>query len=146
MGVALSGTTQITAIGISLAQRTRLFATGAWITAMANLFLNVILIPHWGALGAAAATFLSYGLLTGLYLIWSQRLHPIPLEKRKLLFSATSAIGVAAASAAVAAVEPSVLTVVMKTAALMLILAGGAALGIVDFSALGKLMMRNHKA
>jgi O-antigen/teichoic acid export membrane protein len=86
MGVVLSGTTQITALGISLERKTRLFATGAWITAGINFVLNWILIPRWGALGAATATLVSYGVLTAFLLFWTQRLHPIPLEKTKLTY------------------------------------------------------------
>ena len=88
MGVVLSGTTQITGLGISLENRTRLFAGAAWTTALVNVLLNFLLIPRFGALGAGIATFLSYALLTGLYLYWSQRLHPIPLEISKLRTSA----------------------------------------------------------
>ena len=41
----------------------------------------------WGALGSGVAIFFSYGILTGLYLYWTQRVHPIPLEAKKLIFS-----------------------------------------------------------
>lgn len=84
MGAVLSGTTQVTAVGISIKRRTKLFATAAWITAIVNFTLNWILIPHYGAFGAGLATLISYGILTALYMYWSQKLHPIPLEKYKL--------------------------------------------------------------
>jgi O-antigen/teichoic acid export membrane protein len=86
MGIVLSGTTQITALGISLERKTRLFATGAWVTAGVNFGLNWMLIPRWGALGAATATLVSYAVFTGFLLFWTQRLHPIPLEKIKLAY------------------------------------------------------------
>jgi O-antigen/teichoic acid export membrane protein len=79
-----SSTTQITALGISLERRTGLFFTGAWGTAVINFFLNLTMIPRWGALGASLATLASYVVLSGYYLCWTQKLHPFPLERTKL--------------------------------------------------------------
>jgi len=139
MGIVLSGTTQITAIGISLENRTRLFASAAWATAFANVMLNFVLIPRWGALGAAAATFLSYGLLTSLYLFWSQRVHPIPLEKPKLLYSAALVISIAAFSAGGGeGSDWSMLTIIAKLGLLALIIAGGVFLSIVNVASIKK--------
>ena len=88
MGIVLASTTQITAIGISLEQRTNLFFAGSWVTAFINILLNIILIPKYGALGASVATFISYAVLSSCYLYWTQKLHPIPLEIKKLSISA----------------------------------------------------------
>jgi O-antigen/teichoic acid export membrane protein len=141
MGIVLSGTTQITGIGISLENRTRLFATAAWTTALVNVLMNFFLIPRWGALGSAAATFFSYGLLTALYLFWSQRLHPIPLEKPQLLYSAALVVGIAAALGGRGdASDWSVVTAVTKLGLLALIIAGGTLLGIVNVSSIKKLV------
>lgn len=97
MGVVVSGTTQITAVGISIERQTRLFAWASWLTAAINIVLNLILIPAYGAAGAALATFLSYVVLTALYLFWSQKLHPIPLEKTPLAFAAVVIVALVAA-------------------------------------------------
>jgi O-antigen/teichoic acid export membrane protein len=87
LGMVLFGTTQITALGISIEKKTKLLSHGAWITAIVNFVLNLLFIPVWGARGAALATLLSYMLLTGFFLYWTQRLHPIPLEKTKLMYA-----------------------------------------------------------
>jgi O-antigen/teichoic acid export membrane protein len=140
MGVVLSGTTQITGVGISLENKTRLFATAAWTTALTNVLLNFLLIPRWGALGAGIATFLSYGMLTSLYLFWSQRLHPIPLEKAKLLYSTALVVGIVAFCAAQLDVPDwPVLTMIAKLGLLALIIVGGSFLGIVNLSAVKEL-------
>jgi O-antigen/teichoic acid export membrane protein len=76
-----------TVMGIFLAKKTRLVAYATWITAFLNMLLNFLLIPRFGALGSAYATLLSYLALNGLYLYWSQKYHPIPLEKVKILVS-----------------------------------------------------------
>jgi O-antigen/teichoic acid export membrane protein len=80
LGVVFLGTTQITAVGISIERQTRIFAFTAWIGAVANFVLNLLLIPVLGALGAATATTLTHLGLSGAYLYWTQRLHPLPLQ------------------------------------------------------------------
>lgn len=87
MSVVLLGTTQFTALGISLSRRSKLLSVAAWANAVVNFGLNLVLIPRLGALGAAVATFVSYTVLTGLYLYWTQKLHSLPIEHKKLLFS-----------------------------------------------------------
>lgn len=145
MGVVLSGTTQITGIGISLENKTRLFAFATWATALANGCLNFLLIPSWGAEGAAIATFLSYGLLTALYLFWSQKLHPIPLEKPKLLYSGALAVGIGATSIGLAELDFSVQLVMAKVALLVLMVLGGVFLGIVDIAMVKGLVWRKSQ-
>lgn len=87
MGVVLFGTTQVTALGISLEKKTHLLTHGAWLTALVNFLLNLALIPMYGAIGAALATLISYAVLTSFFLYWTQKLHPLPLESRKLVYS-----------------------------------------------------------
>ncbi|SLM50305.1 putative Polysaccharide biosynthesis protein [Nitrospira japonica] len=85
LGVVFLGTTQITAVGISLEKRTRIFAVSAWVGAALNVALNLVLIPRLGALGAALATTVTYFALSGSYLYWTQRVHPLPLNWTQLL-------------------------------------------------------------
>ncbi len=87
LGAVFYGTTQITPIGISLEKKTQLISRASWITAGINILLNWMLIPRMGALGAALATCISYACLTGLYLFWTQKLHPIEIESRKIILS-----------------------------------------------------------
>jgi O-antigen/teichoic acid export membrane protein len=87
IGSVLYGTMQITAIGISISAKTYLFARAAWGVAALNFILNIVLIPLAGATGSAIATTISYAALTGLYLFWTQRLHPLPLEGAKFVYS-----------------------------------------------------------
>lgn len=85
LGLILQSTMQVTAIGISIENKTHLFARLSWMAAALNLVLNLIMIPALGALGAAVATSLSYLFLTGAYLYYTQRLHPLPLPWGKIL-------------------------------------------------------------
>ena len=79
-------TQQVTGIGISLEKKTFLFARLAWLTALVNLILNWFLIPAYGATGAAGATTVSFFVLTGSYLYFTQRLHPLTIPWKRLAF------------------------------------------------------------
>jgi len=114
MGIVLQSTTQITAIGISITKKTHLFSYIAGGTALFNFGLNVVLIPKFGAQGAAIATFFSYGILTSAYLYFLQRLHPIPLEHKKLLFSVGVIVAGLAISLKLMILPVSVETVCIK--------------------------------
>lgn len=124
-GIAMQATQQVTAIGISLEKKTHLFARMAWTTALLNLAGNLVLIPRFGASGAACATFFSYLLLTAGYLRHTQALHPLPLPWRPIL--RTLAAGCAIAAVAFAwretRIDPAV--VCMKLAVAGILLAAG---------------------
>ena len=83
-GIILQSTQQVTAIGISIEKKTFLFSRIAWVSAGVNFILNYLLIPRYGGIGAAWATSLSYLVLTSYYLFYTQRLHPLPIQWRKL--------------------------------------------------------------
>jgi O-antigen/teichoic acid export membrane protein len=83
-GIILQASQQVTAIGISLEKKTFLFARLAWVTAIINFVLNWLLIPLYGAIGSASATTISYFVLTGSYLFFTQKLHPLPISWKRL--------------------------------------------------------------
>jgi O-antigen/teichoic acid export membrane protein len=113
-GIVLQSTQQVTAIGISLEKKTYLFARLAWISAIVNFVLNCLLIPPMGASGAAWATLISYVVLTTTYLYYTQRLHPLVLEWKRL--GTLLGLGVVVGAVAVAFVATSFnsTTVTMK--------------------------------
>lgn len=96
LGLILQSTMQVTAIGISIENKTHLFARLSWLAAALNLVLNLAMIPALGALGAAVATSLCYLFLTSAYLYYTQRLHPLPLPWAKFLVLAVLWLVVAA--------------------------------------------------
>jgi O-antigen/teichoic acid export membrane protein len=70
--------------GVHLSGRTRYLSAIALSAAVLNLALNFLLIPHWGMMGAGAATaasFLLVALLTGAV---AQRFYPVDYEYRRL--------------------------------------------------------------
>jgi O-antigen/teichoic acid export membrane protein len=83
--VVIQATQQVTAIGISLEKKTRLLAYLAWLAASVNLLGNWLLIPHFGPSGAAWATLFSQILMTSGYIYYTQRLHPLKLNRLRLV-------------------------------------------------------------
>lgn len=131
-GLALEGTTLVTMIGISLERRTMLLTYGAWLAAVTNVALNLLLIPRYGAVGAATATLFSYAVLTCSFLYWSQRLHPIPLERGKLLYCSGVVLASALLPPALAGRDSLLLILAAKTVIFLAAVAGGFFIGIVD--------------
>lgn len=77
LGAVALGSTNVTALGISLAKRTQYFAVVAWLAAFLNVALNFLLVPLWGMLGSSWATAVSFIFLTLAYCRISQRFSPV---------------------------------------------------------------------
>jgi O-antigen/teichoic acid export membrane protein len=97
-GAVIAGTTQVTVLALSIERRTGLIAVCAWLAVSASLAANWALVPRFGALGAAAANVLTYLFLSAAYLWFSQRVHPLPLERAKLVLVVALACLAAAAA------------------------------------------------
>jgi len=136
-GTALYGTTLVTSIGISLEKKTHLLSASAWLAALTNFALNLVLIPHFGGMGAACATLVSYTVLTGALLYWSQRHHPVPLEHGKLLYSCI-VLALTISAAALSARPPAASEVALKLLGMLLVLAGAFLFQVLD----AKLLLR----
>lgn len=75
--VVIQSAQQVVAIGISIEKKTHLFAKLAWVAAVINLLGNWLLIPTYGASGAAISTVLSHAFLSASYFFFTQKLHAI---------------------------------------------------------------------
>ncbi len=81
----LIGNLYIFAPGLAIAKKTGIIAGLNLAAAAVNALLNVILIPLWGIVGAAAATFLSSLLCFACHMFFSQRLYRVPHQWIRLL-------------------------------------------------------------
>lgn len=99
-GVVLQATQQVTAVGISLEKKTHLLARIAWMAALVNFVANLLLIPRFGAVGAAISTLIAYMVLSGGYLWFTHRLHPLPIRWDRLAWLLLLAVAVAVVSTA----------------------------------------------
>ena len=73
------------AVGLLIEKKTRTIAGYSLLTAMANLALNFLLIPEFGAWGAALTTLLSFMVLSMLVFIGSQKVFPIKYEWERVI-------------------------------------------------------------
>jgi O-antigen/teichoic acid export membrane protein len=88
IAMALAGTTQVTTIGIGLAEKSEFLAIGSWIAAGINLAINFILVPRFGSSGASFATLVSYLFLTTFYYKVSIQFTPIKCRHDVIALSA----------------------------------------------------------
>lgn len=65
-------------------KRPKIVAVASLISAAANLGLNFLLIPRFGALGAALTTVFAYAIFMVLTYIWAQRLYSVNYRWRQL--------------------------------------------------------------
>jgi len=103
LGMVAYASVSMTGAGISLMKQTKYLAIHAWVAAVVNVVLNVVLDPPFGMVGAAWATAIAYGYLTLAYLATSQRLWAIDIPVRK----AVATVALVVAFTAVASVLPT---------------------------------------
>jgi O-antigen/teichoic acid export membrane protein len=88
------GASAVLITGIALARRTLYVAFLATIAGVANIALNLALIPPFGIVGAALASAGGYAVLALLYYWAAQRVYPTPFEILKVLTILALAIAV----------------------------------------------------
>jgi O-antigen/teichoic acid export membrane protein len=92
------GAATVLMTGIGLARRNVYVAGLSIVAALANVALNLALIPPFGIVGAALASAGGYAVLAVLYYWAAQRVYPTPFEPRKVV--TILALAVAASFAA----------------------------------------------
>jgi len=82
----------VMAIGVGRAKRTQFNWAITGFAAVVNVVLNLILIPAYGIMGAAAATVAAYGVMF-LGMTWyAQRVFPVPYQWRRVLTAVAAAL------------------------------------------------------
>jgi len=80
LSTMFSGIYVVFCLGISFYGKTWITSITVTSAAALNVISNLLLIPHFGAMGAAIATLLSYILLVILAYLVNRRLYPVPFE------------------------------------------------------------------
>lgn len=83
LSYVFSGSYYFFQLGTALTKRTRYRAYAVGASAVFNIVLNFLLIPRYGAIGAAWATLLAFLVLSALSQYFSQKLYPIPYSSGK---------------------------------------------------------------
>lgn len=85
---------------VTLAKKTERVAYATAIGALVNVGTNLLWIPRWGMMGAAAATLAAYAAMAGTLYLLGRELYPIPYERGRLALAfGAGLLGAAAARA-----------------------------------------------
>lgn len=71
-------------IGLQITKSSKTMGSLIAITAVFNLFMNMLLIPRFVLYGAAASTIISQAVMFGLFYFIAQRKYPVPYEIKNL--------------------------------------------------------------
>jgi O-antigen/teichoic acid export membrane protein len=95
----LHGVFLLTSVGIGIARQARYYPMVTAAAAGTNVAANLVLIPRFGAMGAAWATVLAYAVMALLGFTFSRRVFPIPFEGGRFLrITAAAAIAFTAST------------------------------------------------
>jgi O-antigen/teichoic acid export membrane protein len=98
LSIAFYGAYLMFVTGVSIRRMTVLATIYMTAAALANLGLNLVLIPRFTAMGAAASTLVAYVLLAGVAYLVNRRIYPIPFEIGRFLLAVALGSGIFAAS------------------------------------------------
>jgi O-antigen/teichoic acid export membrane protein len=80
LSIMFFGVYNVFSIGVGVRRKTWLTAILMTFAALVNVSLNIVLIPHYGSMGAALSTLIAYAFLALVSYIVNQRIYPIPFE------------------------------------------------------------------
>jgi O-antigen/teichoic acid export membrane protein len=80
LSIVFYGVYTVLTVGTGIRRKTWYIALAMTFAALLNVAINLVLIPHYGSMGAAIATLVAYVFLTLLMYIVNQRIYPLPFE------------------------------------------------------------------
>ncbi len=90
----LYGLYQVFMVGANVRRKPWFVAVSIAAAASMNVLLNLLLIPAYGAMGAALSTLLAYAALALIAYLGNQSMYPIPFEIGRFLGAAAGGVGV----------------------------------------------------
>ena len=115
------GYRQVSYVGAAIRERSDLIAFGTVVGAMVALGANLLLIPRWGAMGAAWATLVAFAADFAVVMTCSERVYPLGLPMARLFGPVVLAGAMYLAAHLVVPLVPSLaLAVAVKLAAVAL--------------------------
>ena len=84
LGVALQGWYLLTSIGLNITKRTMYYPVATGLAAAASVGMSLLLVPRFGAIGAAWSNALAYAVLAGSAMVFSQRVYPVTYDWDRL--------------------------------------------------------------
>lgn len=93
LSLAMYGVYIVFMIGASIRRQTWMAGVFSLTAAVINVGVNLVLIPRYGAFGAAASTLVAYIALAIIAYIGNQMIYPIPFEIGRFALAAATGIG-----------------------------------------------------
>jgi O-antigen/teichoic acid export membrane protein len=84
LGMGCHGVYLLTSIGLNLTSRTEFYPLSTFAAAAVGLTSGLVLMPRFGAIGAAVAFLLSYVTLAAVAFVFAQRLYPMQYEVSRI--------------------------------------------------------------
>ncbi len=81
------GVYNVFSVGVGVRRKTWFTVIFATLAALVNVGFNIILIPLYGSMGAAASTLIAYAFLALISYVVNQRIYPVPFEIGKFMIS-----------------------------------------------------------
>jgi len=85
LGFAFQGVYLLTSIGLNLTSRTEFYPMTTIAAAIVGLSSGLVLMPRYGAIGAATAFLLSFATQAALGWWFARRVYPVPYEGQRVL-------------------------------------------------------------
>lgn len=118
--IAFYGIYFIFMIGANVKRKTWLAAVFTTTAAFVNFSVNLVLIPHYGATGAAASTLIAYIALALAAYIVNQHIYPIPFEVGRFIIALFIGVALYVGSSFLAQSQRTYVACVIYIAALIL--------------------------
>jgi O-antigen/teichoic acid export membrane protein len=106
LGVAFQGVYLLTSIGLNITKNTRYYPVATMSAAATSIAANALLVPRYGAIGAAWANATAYAVMAGTAFTLSQRVYPIALEYGRLARIVVAGLGALVAALAIPEMRP----------------------------------------
>ncbi|HET7217523.1 MAG TPA: polysaccharide biosynthesis C-terminal domain-containing protein [Vicinamibacterales bacterium] len=123
IGVFFQGVYLMTSIGLNITKRTQYYPVATAVAAIANIALNVALIPRVGIMGAAYANGVSYAIQAAIAYRYSQQFYPVAYEWSRLIRVVLSAAVAWLAAAALPPMHP-LLGILVRGATVVVVMSG----------------------
>jgi O-antigen/teichoic acid export membrane protein len=132
LGVGFHGVYLLTSIGLNITKSTRFYPIATGAAAATSVAANVVLVPRYGAVGAAWSNAAAYGVMATTAFVLSQRVYPIPLEWGRLARVGVAGVAAYAAAWALPSMPPLGAALARGSVVIVAFPAVLAALGFLD--------------
>ena len=114
LGVVFQGVYLLTSIGLNITKQTRYYPVATGAAAATSVLGNLVLLPRFGAVGAAWVNAAAYAVQAGTAFVLSQRVYPVRLETGRIIRLAVAGLGAWLAARAVPDGLPALAAVLVR--------------------------------